>query len=128
MLKALTIFLGMLIIVTRGLIVLFPAQFRNVAAKLAANNSFLRGLGVVVLVLTILIFIALDYDVSGARAVMGIFGVICFFVSLLLLALPAEYADLVDMFLKFPDGVMRFLGGIGVAVGILIVALGFSYY
>jgi uncharacterized protein YjeT (DUF2065 family) len=128
MLKALTIFLGLLIIITRGLIVLSPGQFRSIAAKLAANNSFLRGLGVFVLVLTVLIFFALDYDVSGARAVMGIFGVLFFFVSLLLLALPAEYGDLVDIFLKLPDGAMRLLACIGVVVGILVTAMGFAYF
>ena len=128
MLKILAIFFGLLIIVSRGLIVLSPVQFRSIAKNLAGNNSVLRGMGVFVLVLSILIFIALDNDISGARAVMALFGAICFLGGLWLLTLPSQYAELVDLFLRFPDGAIRVMAGIGVVMGILIVAMGLTYY
>lgn len=128
MLKILAIFFGLLIIVSRGLIALSPGQFRKVAANFAGNKSILRGMGVFVLVLSILIYIALDNDISGARAMMAVFGVVSFLGGLWLLALPAQYTELLDMFLKFPDGAIRVIAGIGVVMGILIVALGIAYY
>ena len=128
MLKILAIFFGLLIIVSRGLIALSPVQFRNVAKNLAGNNSILRGMGVFVLVLSILIFIALDNDLSGARAMMAIFGAVSFLGGLWLLALPAQYAELLNVFLRFPDAAIRFLAVIGVVMGILIVAMGIAYY
>jgi uncharacterized protein YjeT (DUF2065 family) len=128
MLKILTIFFGLLIIVTRGLIALSPVQFRNVATNLADNKSFLRGMGVFVLVLSILVFVALDNDLSGARAVMAIIAAVSSFGALLLLVLPAQYAVLVNWFAKLPDSDIRFLACIGVIVGILVVILGFTYY
>jgi uncharacterized protein YjeT (DUF2065 family) len=128
MLKILAISLGMFIIVVRGLIVLYPSRFRSAATSIADSKSFLRGMGVFALALAILIFLALDYDVSGARALMAVIGALCFLGAILLLALPREYADLLNLFLKFPDGAIRLLAGIGVGVGTLLLYIGIAYY
>jgi uncharacterized protein YjeT (DUF2065 family) len=128
MLKILAIVLGVFIIVVRGLIVLSPGRFRGVAASIASSRSFLRGMGVFLLALAILIFLALDYDVSGARIVMAVIGTLCFLGAILTAALPGEYAELIDLFLKFPDSAIRLLAAIGVGVGALILYLGIAYY
>jgi uncharacterized protein YjeT (DUF2065 family) len=128
MLKALAIVLGVFVIVVRGLIVLSPGQFRDVAASIANRRSFLRWMGIFVLALALLIFLALDYDVSGARLVMAVIGTLCFLVGILLLALPGEYAELLELFLKFPDSAIRLLASIGVGIGALILYMGIAYY
>lgn len=128
MLKVLAIVLGVFVIIVRGLIVLSPGRFRDIATSIANRRSSLRGVGVFVLVLAILIFMALDYDVSGARALMAVIGGLCFLGGILMLALPGEYAELLNLFLKFPDGAIRFLASIGVGIGALILYLGIAYY
>lgn len=128
MLKILTIFLGMLIIVSRGLAVLSPTQFKNLITKLADNKSATRGLGVFTHVLGVLIIGSLDWDFSGARAVMVFFGFACFLGGLFLLLLPAQYARIINWFVKLPDALVQFMAGIGVVLGILIVLLGIGYY
>jgi uncharacterized protein YjeT (DUF2065 family) len=128
MLKILAILLGLLLIVTRGLIALFPVRFRDVAESISGNNSLLRVLGVFVLILSILIFIALDNDLSGARVIMAIIATISLLGALLILVFPAQYAALLTLFARLPDGAIRFLASIGIIVGVLVVVLGLAYY
>lgn len=128
MLKILTVFLGVFVIISRGYAVLFTEHFRELMMKLAGNLSYIRRLGAILLVFCILLFAALGNDFSGARAVMAILGFIWFFGGLVLMALPAIYAAMVKWFLKLPDAAWRPMAGIGVCVGILIVWLGISYY
>ena len=128
MLKTLAIVLGVFVIITRGIGALSPTRFRRLATSLAADLSFIRILGAILLVFCILLFAALGNDFSGARVVMAIFGVIWFFGGLLLVALPAQYAAMVDWFMKLSDGALRFLATLGVVFGILIVALGIACY
>ena len=128
MLKIMAISLGVFVIIARGLIVLSPGRFRDVATSIANRKSFLRGMGAFALVLAILIFLALDYDVSGARVLMAVIGGLCFLGGILMLALPGEYADLLNLFLKFPDGAIRLLAVIGVGIGALILYMGLAYY
>ena len=128
MLKILTIILGMLIILTRGLIVLYPARFREFAIDLGARESAMRWTGVMLFALTALIYFALGGDVSGARAIMAIMGAFMFLGALLLSATPGLYARMLVRFAKLPDGVMRAMGVIGVGVGFLFIALGLACY
>lgn len=128
MLKILAIFLGLLLIVTRGLMALFPVRFRDVAENISGNNSLLRVLGVFVLILSILIFIALDSDLSGTRVIMAIIATISLLGALLILLLPAQYAALLKLFAGLPEVAIRLLASIGIIVGVLVVVLGLAYY
>ena len=128
MLKILTIILGVLIIFTRGFIALYPARFREFAIDLGERESALRWTGIMLFALTVLIYFALDGDVSGARAIMAIMGAFMFLGGVLLSATPGLYVRMLNWFVKLPDGVMRVMGVIGVGVGILIVLLGITCY
>lgn len=128
MLKILAILLGLLLIVTRGLIALSPVRFRDVSESISGNNSLLRVLGVFVLIFSILIFIALDKDLSGPRVVMAIIATISLLGALLILVLPAQYAALLKLFARLPDDAIRLLASIGIIVGVLVVVLGLAYY
>ncbi len=128
MLKALTVFLGVFVVISRGFAALYPERFTELMKKLVENSSYIRRLGAILLVFCILLFVALGSDYSGARVVMAILGFIWFFGGLVLIALPAIYAAMLKWFLKLPDGAWRLMGGIGAGVGILIIWLGIAYY
>ena len=128
MLKVLAIALGVFVIIIRGLIVLSPGRFKDVTTSITTNRSFLRRMGVFVFVLAILIFLALDYDVSGARVLMAVIGILCFLSGVFILAMPTKYAELVNLFLKLSDGAIRLLAAIGVGAGVLILYMGIAYY
>ena len=128
MLKPLAIALGLLMIITRGLGVLFPGRLRDLVTKLASSKSSLRGFGVFALVVSLLIFVALKNDFSGARLVLGIIGIFSLVGGFLLLLFPARYAALVHRFMKLPDSTLRLLSGIGLAMGVLILYLGIARY
>ena len=128
MLKPLTILLALLIIVLRGSGVFFPAKIRVFAERLAASNAALRGTGVFLLGVAVLIYLALGGNAAGARVIIAVFGLLCFFGGILLILLPAQYGMMINWFLKFSDGTISALSSIGLAFGILLLILGIFYY
>lgn len=128
MLKALTIIIGLLIIITRGLGMVSLAKMKSFVAVITSSASRIRALGVFVLVFGVLIFIALGGDWAGARLIMGIFGILWLVGGVVLLVVPEKYRALVDWFMKLPDTTLRILFSFGVVFGVLILILGIVYY
>jgi len=128
MLKPLTIFLALFIIILRGSGVFFPAKIRILAERLAASKASLRGTGVFLLVVALLIYLVLGGNAAGARVIIAVFGLLCFFGGILLILLPAQYGMIINWFLTFSDGTIRALSSIGLAFGILLLILGIFYY
>jgi uncharacterized protein YjeT (DUF2065 family) len=128
MLKVLTIIIGLLVIITRGLGVLSLAKMKSFVAVITSSASRIRVLGVFVLILGVLIFIALGRDWTGARLLMGLLGILWLVASVVLIVLPEKYRALVDWFMKLPDLTLRILFGFGVAFGVLLLILGIAYY
>ena len=129
MLKALAIGLGILIIITRGLGVISPGRMRDFLAQIGSGKPFnIRVLGVFLLVLSLLVYLALGGDLAGARLIMGIFGILFVVGGFALIFLPTRYGALIDWFMKLSDPTMRLLCAIGVVVGALIVLMALVCY
>lgn len=128
MLKPLTIFLALLIIILRGAGVFFPAKIRVLAERLAESKASLRGTGVFLFLVALLIYLALGGSAGEARVIIAVFGLLCFFGGILLILLPAQYGMMINWFLKFSDGTISALSSIGLAFGILLLILGIFYY
>ncbi len=128
MLKVLTILIGLLILVTRGLGVVSLPKMKSLITVITSPASRIRMLGIFVLILGVLIFIALGGDWAGARVIMGIFGILWLVGGVVLIIVPEKYGALVDWFMKLPDQTLRILFGFGVVFGILIIILGIVYY
>ncbi len=128
MLKIIAILLGALIIISRGFIVLSPARFRSFAGGLVNSNSALRRMGVILLAVVILIFASLDNDISGARAVMAVIGIVSFLGALWVLLSPGTYAKIAEWFISMPDNTLRLMGSIGVGAGVTIAVVANAYY
>lgn len=128
MLKVVTILIGLLILVTRGLGVISLAKMKSLAAVVTSSAPRIRALGVFVLILGVLVFIALGRDWSGARLIIGILGALWLVGGVVLIVLPEKYGSLVDWFMKLPDPTLRILFGFGVVFGALLIILGIAYY
>ncbi len=128
MLKWLAIIIGALIIITRGTGIFSPATARKVVDKLTSKEQFMRAWGIVALILSLLIFIALGGSTSGAKIVMWAIAILSLIGGLLLAFLPPQYRAVANWFMKLPDEVIRVLSAFGVAVGLLILILGLFYY
>ena len=128
MLKWLAIILGVLIIVTRGMGVFSPAKMRSLVDRLTSKEQFMRGWGIVALILSLLIFVALGGNTSGAKIVMWILAILSLIGGLLLAFLPSQYRAVANWFMKLPDEAIRVLSALGVAVGLLILILGLFYF
>jgi uncharacterized protein YjeT (DUF2065 family) len=128
MLKWLAIIVGALIIIARGIGIFSPAMMRSIVDKLTSKEQFMRGWGIVVLILSLLIFIAVGGSTSGAKVVMLVIAIVCLIGGLLLTFLPPQYRAVANWFMKLPDEVIRVLSAFGVAVGLLILVLGLFYY
>jgi hypothetical protein len=128
MLKVLAIFLGILIIGTRGLILLVPGRAKVVMTDMASNTALLRGIGGFLLIFSILVFGAVRSSAATAIFVMSIIGGLMFAGGLWLIFLPVQYGNVVKLFMRLPDPVLRVLAGFGVCLGVLILVLGIRYY
>lgn len=128
MLKWLAIVLGVLIILTRGVGIFSPAKMKSLVDKLTSKERFMRGWGIVALILSLLIFIALGGNTSGAKIVMWILAILSLIGGLLLAFLPPQYRAVANWLMKLPDEAIRVLSAFGVAVGLLVLILGLFYY
>jgi uncharacterized protein YjeT (DUF2065 family) len=128
MLKWLAIGMGVFIIVTRGPSVLFPGTMKHVWTSFASKHKALRATGVVSLILSLLILIAVGRDITGVRVVMWILAIVLLAGGLMLAVLPRQYGAMVTWFMKLSDQTIRVLSGIGVIIGIIILILGAAYY
>jgi len=128
MLKALTIFLGLLAIVSRGLILIFPSSAKDVLTAFASNNLLLRGTSVFLLVFSVLLFYAVRAGTAIIVHVMTVVAVVMFLSGLWILFVPAQYGSVVEWFMRFPEPTIQFFAGVGVCIGVLILILGIKYY
>lgn len=128
MLKTLTVIIGLLIIITRGLGMVSLAKMKSFVAVITSNAPRIRVMGICVFILGVLIFIALGRDWAGARLIMGILGILWLVAGVVLIVVPEKYRALVDWFMKLPDLTLRILFGFGVAFGVLLLILGIAYY
>jgi hypothetical protein len=124
LLKFLIIFLGVLMAVTRGYGLFFPTKMKELVTKLVACPPLMRSLGIMMLVLAVLIFIALRPEALPLKAVMAFFGVSLSFGAFVLMFWSEKYAALVDWFMRLPYPTLRVLYGIGFALGLLLIVLG----
>jgi uncharacterized protein YjeT (DUF2065 family) len=128
MLKWLAIILGLVIIISRGYGVFFPDKMKMLVAKLTSKDRIMRVWGIIVLILSLLIFLALGVNTSGAKIVMWIIAILALIGGLLLAFVPKQYGVLANWFMKLPDEVIRILSAVGVALGLLILILGLFFY
>ena len=128
MLKILAIVIGLIAIITRGTGLVFPAMMKNLVQEIASRRPLIRGVGIVALCLSVLVFLALGNNWGGARLVMAILGILWLAAGFFLILLPAQYAQLLLWFTKRSDQTFRILSAVGVVVGIGIIAVGIACY
>ena len=128
MLKILTIILGILAIVSRGLIMLFPSTARSVLTGFAEKTCILRGTSLFLLVFSILVFYAVKISTAQLAHIMTAIGVVMFLAGLWILFMPAQFSSIVDWFMQLSNSGIRFFAGIGVCIGVLLVILGVKCY
>lgn len=128
MLKVLAISLGLFIVALRGFGVLSPGKTREFATWFANNVPIVRGTGVFLLVIAILVFVALGKGINGPEIFMLVLAGLFFLGGAFLTLLPTIYAPMVKWFLKFSDSTIRFISAIGLAFGLFIIFIGFRYY
>lgn len=124
LLKFLAIFLGILIAVTRGYGLFFPTKMKVLVTKLVARPPLMRSLGIMMLILAALVFLALWPEALPLKAVMLFFGVSLSIGAFVLLFWSEKYAALVNWFLRLPYRTHRILYGIGFALGLSLIMLG----
>ena len=126
-LAAVTIALGVLIIVSRGSLALFPKRTIQFTRRQIDRPPVIRLLGVVLALLgVVMIVTASGNDVSAARFVYGAGWFLSVFSVGLLVAFPSIYRGMTVAFLDVMEGGAgtRALGVFGVAVGIVFVCIG----
>jgi uncharacterized protein YjeT (DUF2065 family) len=128
MLKALTILLGLFIIVSRGLILVAPTKGKALYIEWFSNPIITRGFGLFFLIFSILVFFAVKASKATLAPLMSVLGVVLLLAGIWLVLLPAQYSALVNFFMQIPDPILRILGGLGVLIGVLLVILGIKYY
>jgi len=140
-LKLLAIVTGLIIIITRSGGLLAPATIKKVTREFASSAGskrleteldsrklIIRVMGILALVMSFLLFIALGDDWSGARFVMAIVGALWLAGGLFLTLLPTQYTKLTLWFVRLSDHTIRIVCAMGVAAGVFILILGIAYY
>lgn len=126
-LAVVSILLGVVIILSRGPLVLAPEGTLRVYRKLLATNSRVRIMGVGITALAVaMILLSRGHELTSAR-VISIMGwcIACVAVFLLLL-FPSAYRQLAESLLDATSQALRPVGAIAVGVGVLFIWLGLS--
>ena len=126
-LAAVTITLGVLIIVSRGSLVLFPKRTLDFTRRLVDRPSVIRLIGVFLALLGLMMIVTASGD--DRAAAQFVLGTGWFFLAVsmaLLVFFPSLYRGLTVTLLDVMEGGggTRALGVLGVAVGIVFVYLG----
>jgi uncharacterized protein YjeT (DUF2065 family) len=121
------IVLGLVIIVSRGPLVLAPDATLRVYRQLLATDARVRILGACIVALAVpMILVAQGSDLTTAKVVfvMG-WGMACVGVLLLLL-FPAAYRRFAESILDAMSQALRPVGAIAVGIGVLFIWMGVS--
>ena len=118
--------LGVIIIVSRGPLVIWPAATRNVYHRLLKTNQRVRVFGLVLLPLATAMILANRGDPRDAAILLTGLGYLFICIVLVfLLIIPGIYRLIADTVLEAMDSVMlRGVGVMAVIVGILLVYTG----
>ncbi len=121
------VLLGVLIIVSRGSLAIWPVATRNVYQRLLKTNLRVRVFGLAILPLPLVIIVANQGEPRGDAAVIltGLGYIIIFVVIVFLFIFPGIYRLVTEAVLDAMDTVMlRGVGAISTAIGILLIYAG----
>ncbi len=136
LLKALTIVLGVMIVLTRGICVISPTLSRRLMKGLIDRKLVMLVMGPALAVYGAALFWAARLAVTGegatlsfARGFWGFFlGAWMAIGGLALLAAPGLFTRMLNYFLGRSDTVLRLLMLIGVVLGLAVLTLGIWVY
>ncbi len=122
-----SVVVGILIVATRGPLVVAPVATLGVYRALLASDSRVRLIGVCVIALGLALALSARGMEGAAAGFLGGFGwVMAVGAVLLLLAFPRFYRELAVSVLDAIEDAAPALGAVGVAFGVLFVYLGLA--
>ena len=115
------LFVGILIVVTRGPLLIAPARTVSAYRSMAATNLRVRILSLVVASVGALMVWSSSGANGTAATIMYAWGCLMLPAVLFLVLAPATYREVVDIFFDMGDEALRFLGALGTLIGVYMI-------
>lgn len=128
MLATLAIVAGIIIILARIPLVIWPEKAREYAGRFLANTQAVSAAGLVLVAIGVLIFYAGATERAPLEFVLWIVGALALIGGIVYVVAPVLPKQIWDsLVIKGPRNMLRVLGGIGVLIGLFVFILGLTW-